>query len=674
MSQLYELEWYAFEGLRVPRVYVDVVPDAQLAGDEPSPHVREKTIVNPTTGKTELFLHVMIRASEATSGFAEFEMPIYAVNQNGAKLTMNTGILKARLVNPGYGITSSLVDGGVMVNGRTTLKIKIPIPTTTTTTSVPLNLTRFELYGHEGCGTDETYYSATTPSPTIQQRLYGCSVVDATYDAPTNLNPNDVGAVPHTLPDNFMQQTNKFHVKSPEEQKRTDEVMKDLPGDVAQFIIGFIPLIGDGLDLGEQLWNTLTGQEVDVVMATLAATGLILDVTTGGVADFTAILKAGYRVSVKLGGVFADAIKEQVEDALAGKFSGEAIVNMLKSNFKNTIDFALDGECGILGIDCFRSYDRASEGFSGNQGLIGLDALKVTDDGLSRSKVLNIPQSCFLNIASEFAQAYTLDTIFALFIETGQQVFWPNTVTPQAGAGCYDKRATLRAKQNDSLFEDILRCRDGNNNIVDCPPGFDTDANGDPIKDADGNNIELMPRCGLSRPKTPKTPKTVKNMFSLMPDYKVRPDIFCLTPHHIVPVNQHRDGVCKEGNFNYCLEAKDILTVHGIDINSWQNIALLPSAVIKTDANYWKFLPKYSKHFSALKHTGSSEAVHQLRYTKAVYEALDEVVKRFSQNQDLPSKQQVILMVLYTTQVHYLDCKDANGKPADPNDCFQRQP
>jgi hypothetical protein len=126
-------------------------------------------------------------------------------------------------------------------------------------------------------------------------------------------------AYPYTLPADYLTRTNRIVLgKDTTEVNRYDDKLKDTPGNVANFIIGFIPILGDSVDLLTQVYNAALGKQVDPVIATLAAGGLVLDITTGGIGDLTAGLKGVYKISLSAGGFFSDLLKQSVQSLMTG--------------------------------------------------------------------------------------------------------------------------------------------------------------------------------------------------------------------------------------------------------------------------------------------------------------------------------------------------------------------
>lgn len=345
---LFELQYQAFAGLRIPRVVISVLPDEQLPGNMPSPILTENTV--QINSKTELMLQVNIRESEATTGFAEFEIPVYAVNDTGSQMSNLNGLFKARF----NALPDSEVVDGVMIGGKAYIKVKVPISTFADGAS-QLDLTQMRVYSAPTCDTS-SFYQLPTNIPlgtgvptTFSVAVFGCNTLTATYDAPVG---TPVEAYPYTIPADYLTRTNRIFLgKDGTEQTKYDDNLKDVPGNVATLVIGFIPILGDSVDLLTQVYNTAVGKEVDAVMATLATAGLVLDITTGGIGDVTAGLKGVYRISRSFGGFFADLLKQSVEELFTGR-SVRQVLDELAVRFGTMAQvFLRDGFAGVKSAD-----------------------------------------------------------------------------------------------------------------------------------------------------------------------------------------------------------------------------------------------------------------------------------------------------------------------------------
>jgi Tol biopolymer transport system component len=434
-TQLFDLKYSGFTGLRVPRVSIAILPDEQMPGDMASPMLTETTV--QLNGKTELLLQVNIRESEAAE-FAEFEVPVYAVNAQGSHLTNLDGLFRAKFDN----LPDSEVVDGIMVQGKAYIKAKLPL--NVYGNGQPVDLTRIRIYANTPSCDGTALYKLPnpvvggTPANTTKS-ISGCTFVTATFEAPTN---TALPAYAYTLPVDFDTTTNKIKLGA-NSTEAYDNNLKDTPGNVATLVIGFIPILGDSVDLLTQVYNTAVGKEVDPVLATLATGGLILDITTGGIGDLTGIFKGAYRLSLQaaeqgLGGVLAAVIKEQAQNLLTGAITARQFIQGLGDRFKTFVDFAKPGAgCGFLGYNCWGIYDRLALGFK-NGGLASVDAIKKLDDEVNtdtyawmeKSTALNDIFSCPLNLG---AINYIVDAEEGIF--TAQATRRNNLVCPSKTTG-----------------------------------------------------------------------------------------------------------------------------------------------------------------------------------------------------------------------------------------------
>ncbi len=261
-------------------------------------------------GQTELMAQVNIRVGQVSpNGFVFFELPIYAVGEAGNLLSNVSGVFYARFADPRI-----LSISNEMVRGRASMTVALNLANFADgTTQFDLRpITLFSGNPQNPCGSNNQYapFGAT---------LSGCSQLTASYTAPAGLN---LETYPYTLPEDYQSRTNRILIgKNLDEVGLYDQNLRDAlepsldpnglspqsgvgaqstSGEIARLILGFIPIIGDSVDLLEQLYNRASGRGVDPVIAFLAGAGLALDVTTGGVGDVTAGVKAAYRISLAI--------------------------------------------------------------------------------------------------------------------------------------------------------------------------------------------------------------------------------------------------------------------------------------------------------------------------------------------------------------------------------------
>ncbi|MDT7921252.1 MAG: PKD domain-containing protein, partial [Meiothermus sp.] len=343
----------AFAGLRVPRVTLSVLPDTQFPS---GPSLQE--YVAEFNGQRELMAQVNIRLSQVSqNGFVFFELPVYAVDDAGRLLDSVSGVFHARFADPRI-----LSVSNEMVRGRATMLVALNLANFADgATQFDLRpITLFSGNPANPCGSNTQFaaFGAT---------LSGCTQISASYEAPAGLS---LEAYPYTLPPEYPSRTNRILIgKNLEELEFYDQNLRDAivpspdlngqglqsqsqAGEIARLILGFIPIIGDGVDLLEQLYNRASGRGVDPVIAFLAGAGLALDVTTGGAGDITAGLKGVYRFSKSSAGFFAEVIRNSVVGLVGGRARPSAVLETLRNQFQTVSTlFFREGWRGVVSAD-----------------------------------------------------------------------------------------------------------------------------------------------------------------------------------------------------------------------------------------------------------------------------------------------------------------------------------
>ncbi|MFC6920056.1 PKD domain-containing protein [Meiothermus taiwanensis] len=343
----------AFAGLRVPRVILSVLPDTQFPS---GPSVQEYLV--QVGGQTELMAQVNIRLSQVSpNGFVFFELPVYAVDEAGSLLSNVSGVFYARFADPRIISISN-----EMVRGRASMTVALNLANFADgTTQFDLRpITLFSGNPQNPCGSNNQYapFGAT---------LSGCTQLSASYAAPAGLN---LETYPYTLPEDYPSRTNRILIgKNLDEVGFYDLNLRDAieggleltgqslraqssAGEIARLILGFIPIIGDSVDLLEQLYNRASGRGVDPVIAFLAGVGLALDVTTGGAGDITAGLKGVYRFSKSSAGFFALQIRTSVTSLITGRARPSVVLSTLRGQFQTVSTlFFREGWSGVVSAD-----------------------------------------------------------------------------------------------------------------------------------------------------------------------------------------------------------------------------------------------------------------------------------------------------------------------------------
>ena len=328
----YELDIIA--GVRVPKIYISVLPDHFIPGQEASPHINEYTTTNTTSGEEELMMTVHIRESELDNGLVEFEVPIYAVDATGNLATEANGYFYAD-----FDQVNSDCGDCVMVDGKSTIKIRALVASET-----QLDLTDLTLYSKATCGIDDT-------SPYLYANLHGCVTTET-----SNLAPVGIANIPifeYPLSPAVIAAANgiTFGIDY-DDRSRIDKWLSDLDHkDVWGFAKNFVPFYGDGEELLQQVKNGLSGEGVNWTLIGLSTAGLLLDVVTGGVADVTGPLKAAYKISqeaAEKGGsrLFADALDEAADASLSTRRGADDFIDDVKVREPELYDL-VSTTCGL---------------------------------------------------------------------------------------------------------------------------------------------------------------------------------------------------------------------------------------------------------------------------------------------------------------------------------------
>lgn len=182
---LYYSYFNVFKTLSVPKVYVSVLPDDFLPGEQASPILKEHYTTS-ADGKKTYVIRVLFRESEVVGGILNFKIPVLAVNANGEMLTNLNGIFNGRFTSPNF--ISSSTEDSIMVAGKAYLKVSL------------LGLT-FDASGQEIDLSEVQMMEGSTPcaitdsrpnSVASQFELRGCTVVQTTTDFPTQRAPTDI--------------------------------------------------------------------------------------------------------------------------------------------------------------------------------------------------------------------------------------------------------------------------------------------------------------------------------------------------------------------------------------------------------------------------------------------------------------------------------------------------
>ncbi len=183
----------AFKELRVPRVVMTLLPDNFIAGDgytaDPDFKMVELERVK-NGGREELLLQVRMRRSDLNQGQMELNVPVFAVDGQGALMENANGLFNAKFADI---VGASDCGDCVMINGRANIKVKI---NPNAFLAGDDNGQRLELnkmllwgtnvttpYGQPDCySSDFDGIGALTG-----YALYGCSTIDTSHEAPKGI-------------------------------------------------------------------------------------------------------------------------------------------------------------------------------------------------------------------------------------------------------------------------------------------------------------------------------------------------------------------------------------------------------------------------------------------------------------------------------------------------------
>ena len=309
-------------GVRVPRVFVSILPDSMIPGDMASPHLKEYTTT--IGGKEELMLLVNVRNSEAQD-FVEFEVPVYAVDKEGRLAGDANGYFNASFPN-----TESDCGDCVMVDGVSYVKVKAPL-NVAVGQKVEFDLEQLSITRAGEC-------NITTPPPDLKVKTYlnGCITLDISTSNAVPLDPPPIESFAYELTPAAWASGDSITFGA--QAGEIDGVwnwFNDLnyPA-VWGFAESFIPIYSDILDLLQQVQMGLSGEDVDWFIVGISLSGLALDLTPGGftLSRVANTLKATYKASAKTSKRLLSSILDNAGNAsLLTKRSPGNFVNDLRT-------------------------------------------------------------------------------------------------------------------------------------------------------------------------------------------------------------------------------------------------------------------------------------------------------------------------------------------------------
>ncbi|MFN8510750.1 MAG: PKD domain-containing protein [Deinococcaceae bacterium] len=331
-----------FSGLRVPKVMLGIVPDRVLSGEYASPYLLENTYVDPTSGKTEMMLRVLVRQSESSKRLT-FKVPVYAVNDTGNWVKQANGYFKGKF----SGVESDCGDC-VMKEGKAYFNVTID-PELYGLTGKKIDVSRVELYADPMCKTDSSPWAKV--ANTSYGYLMGCTTVTTSSEVPGGALP----LKPFKYPILSSSTTFFGHVVFGETAKAVEEfyefTSEGVFEDFGEFVIDMIPIVGSGKACWEAI-NNYMGTVVDT-----AVTGLVCVVATvetvSGAKGLSKVVYKAMKGSKAMGsGALSDVTEEIAKKVRAGKKDVDTLVR--------EIDTVINPSAKTLqkcGVSCIKPTD-----------------------------------------------------------------------------------------------------------------------------------------------------------------------------------------------------------------------------------------------------------------------------------------------------------------------------
>ncbi len=444
-----------FGGLRVPKVFIAVVPDKMIPGEIGSPYITEN--IGNFDGTRQLMLTVRVRQSEILAGNLKFKVPVYAVDDSGALMTTVNGYFKAAFKTGNAAVTTDCGEC-VMESGKAYIEVTMPT-TAYALGSAPLDLTQISVYGNPNCGTDNSDWVNKMPDSAL---LNNCNTVTATYVPPTGISsiPDFKYPIPtitatfwgHTLIGADAAAVNKWN-----------SYLKDgFWDDAKNFITDFIPFIGSGKDFLASV-KACQVQACAVLgygAIVLAGVGVIADISpvTGELyAKFAKVFKPS-KLTAK--GV-SNALEQVIKEGVDATKSVDALSTDLETAFGKVAKSIND-----CGEQCRSGSERISVKLK-LEGSTDKDALKSVNDALvsidpdlvTSSRVLFT--ELFPNCVRAAVGSVSTGVVQTRALGTGTSVFsWCQTlINLRMNFGAY---FSLSPSGNSSFSDSIVHILMGN--------------------------------------------------------------------------------------------------------------------------------------------------------------------------------------------------------------------
>jgi PKD repeat protein len=386
-----------FGGLRIPHVYIAVVPDKMIPGEIASPWVTEN--IGNFNGTKELMLTVRVRQSELLNSNLKFKVPVYAVDDSGALMTTANGYFKAAFKIANTAVTTDCGEC-VMENGKAYIEVTMP-NTAYALASAGLDLSQVSLYGNPNCGTDNSDWVTKMPDSAL---LNNCNTVTATYVPPTGIAgiPDFKYPIPtettmfrdHILTGGLATDVNKWR----------SYVQDGIWDDAKNFVNDFIPFLGSGKNFlaAVKACQVQTCSVLGYGAIVLAGVAVVADVVpaTGVIyAKFAKVFKPS-RLTTK--GV-SNGLEQVIKEGVDATKTVDGLGTALETAFGKVVTGI--GECGP---DCADRVEAAFKVYTDEQLLDAKTVLGKVNTDFQNPKYTALNLSSFERIEDIEASVYCI--------------------------------------------------------------------------------------------------------------------------------------------------------------------------------------------------------------------------------------------------------------------------
>ncbi|MFN8510561.1 MAG: PKD domain-containing protein [Deinococcaceae bacterium] len=381
-----------FSGLRVPKVMLGIVPDRVLSGEYASPHVLENTYVDPTSGKTEMMLRVLVRQSESSKRLT-FKVPVYAVNDTGNWVKQANGYFKGKF----SGVESDCGDC-VMKEGKAYFNVTID-PELYGLTGKKIDISQVELYADPMCKTDSSPWAKV--ANTSYGYLMGCTTVTTSSEVPGMVTV----LKPFKYPILSSSTTFFGHVMFGETAKAVEDfyefTSEGVFEDFGEFVIDMIPIVGSAKACWEAI-NNYMGTVVDTAVTGLVCVVATVETVVGAKGVSKVVYKAMKGSKAMGSGALSDVTEEIAKKVRADKKDVDTLVK--------EIDTAVNPSAKALqkcGLDCAKLLDDVLAGLVNGKMVTSRDAISEVSTAFQSAQMMDIPARSWFKAQKESAAYYT---------------------------------------------------------------------------------------------------------------------------------------------------------------------------------------------------------------------------------------------------------------------------